>query len=334
MIKVVVVILNYNGRDFLRQFLPSFVRFSGKSKIIVADNASLDDSVDTIESEFPGISVIRLPVNYGFAGGYNEALGQIDAEYFVIVNSDIEVTENWLSPLITFLDTHPDYAGCQPKILSQRDKTHFEYAGAGGGFIDAMGYPYCRGRIFEQIETDLHQYDEIIDTFWVSGACMVIRSKDFHEAGGFDADFFAHMEEIDLCWRLHGLNRKLACLPESVVYHFGGGTLSKSSPRKTYLNFRNGLSLLLKNLLWYQLWKIPVRMILDVIAGFKFWMDNSVEHLFAILRAHFHFLTNIWRDIKKRKSITHRRIDRRLIHSKHITFDRFILRKKKFSDLS
>ena len=335
MTKVAVVILNYNGQDYLKQFLPSIIKFSRNSDVIIADNASTDNSVEILKNEFPEIDLIVLSNNLGFAGGYNRALNDIKAkyEYFVIVNSDIEVTENWINPMKDFLDTHEEYAACQPKILSYKNKEYFEYAGASGGFVDSFGFPYCRWRIFEEIEKDHRQYEKNIDVFWTSGACMMIRSFDFFEAGGFDADFFAHMEEIDMCWRLHSLRKKLACIPGSVVFHLGGGTLSKSNPRKTYLNFRNGLSLLLKNLLWYQLWKIPIRMALDLLAGFKFWFDNDFGHFRAILKAHFHFIWNMNRDIKKRKKVSPRRIDPTLIHSKYIAFDRFIQGRKKFSEL-
>ena len=305
MTKVAVAILNYNGRKFLEKFLPSLIENSGQAKLIVADNASNDDSVDFLKQNFTEVELIQLEKNFGFAGGYNEALKQVDAEYFAIINSDVEVTADWLDPLVNFLDSNPDYASVQPKIKSYEDKTKFEYAGASGGFVDAMGYPYCRGRIFQHIEEDTGQYDDTIDVDWTSGACMLIRSKIFLELGGFDEDFFAHMEEIDLCWRIRSSGMKLACLPESTVFHVGGGTLDSSSPFKTYLNFRNGLSLLVKNLPMGQLtWKLPFRLMLDGLAAVKMAIESSPRHLFAVLKAHFHFYWRLPRTLRKRRMVS------------------------------
>ena len=222
MTEIAVVILNFNGRDFLEQFLPSFISHCDGADIIVADNASSDDSVDFLKASYPEIRLIQFQENLGYAGGYNEALRQVESDYYAIVNSDIEVTENWLVPLLDYLRNNESVASVQPKIKAFQAKQSFEYAGAAGGFIDTLGYPYCRGRIFDNLEMDTGQYDQTIDVDWTSGACMIIRSSVFHELGGFDASFFAHMEEIDLCWRLRSHGWKLACVPESVVYHVGG----------------------------------------------------------------------------------------------------------------
>lgn len=227
-----VVILNYNGKTFLEKFLGKVVEFSAPHRVIVADNASTDDSIEYLEKNFSNVGIIRIPKNEGFAGGYNVALSQIDSPYFVLINSDVEVREGWLNPLVKFLDNNNEYAACQPKIKAHHDKKLFEYAGAAGGFIDSLGYPYCRGRLFDELEEDNGQYDSTIDIFWASGACMIIRKSLFQAAGGFDEDFFAHMEEIDLCWRLRRMGHKIACVHESEVYHVGGGTLSKSNPKK------------------------------------------------------------------------------------------------------
>ena len=299
MSKIAVVILNYNGKKFLEKFLPALCKNSGQARIIVADNSSTDGSVDFVTKEFPNIELIVLEKNLGYAGGYNESLKQIEVDYLGIINSDVEVTPNWLDPLLEFLESNNEYGAVQPKIKAYAKKTHFEYAGASGGFVDALGYPYCRGRIFQHIERDIGQYDTPVDVDWTSGACMLIRAEIFHGLGGFDESFFAHMEEIDLCWRIRSSEMKLACLPESTVYHVGGGTLDRSSSFKTYLNFRNGLSLLVKNLPLGQLiWKLPIRLMLDGFAAIKFSFEYSPRHLWAILRAHIHFywrLPNTWK---------------------------------------
>lgn len=303
--KVAVVILNYNGKKFLEKFLPSLVKESRSSQLFVADNASTDTSITFLKKVFPDIKLIQLEKNFGFAGGYNEALKQVNAEYYAIINSDVEVTPNWLAPLVCFLDSHAHYAAVQPKINSYPNKTLFDYAGASGGFIDAMGYPYCRGRIFQHIEKDTGQYDDAVDVDWTSGACMLIRSKIFQAFDGFDESFFAHMEEIDLCWRIRSSGMKLACLPESAVYHVGGGTLARSSPVKTYLNFRNGLSLLAKNLPMGQLiWKLLFRLMLDCLAAFKLACESSPGHLMAILKAHLYFYWRLPSTLKKRTTLS------------------------------
>ncbi|HCO67924.1 MAG TPA: glycosyl transferase family 2, partial [Dysgonomonas sp.] len=248
--KFAIVILNWNGKDLLEKYLPFLLKYTDTTiaDIVIADNHSTDGSIEFLKTNYPNLSLIILPENYGFAEGYNKALAQVEAEYYVLLNSDVEVTENWLAPLTDFLDKNADTACVQPKILAERNKEYFEYAGACGGFIDKYGYPFCRGRIFATVENDEQQYNNPLQIFWATGACMVIRSKDFKDAGGFDGTFFAHMEEIDLCWRLNARGRKIYCIPQSVVYHVGGATLSKESPRKTFLNFRNNMLMLYKNL--------------------------------------------------------------------------------------
>lgn len=247
--KIAIVILNWNGKKMLQTFLPTVLEHLGEDAVVyVADNASTDGSVDYLKSDFPEVKLILFDKNWGFADGYNKALKQIDAEYFVLLNSDVEVTDNWLAPLMDFMDGHPEVAACQPKLLSVRNKKAFEYAGASGGFIDRDGYPFCRGRIFEAVEDDKGQYDDAVEVLWATGACLMIRAADYFAIGGLDGRFFAHNEEIDMCWRLNLSGRKVCCVPRSCVYHVGGGTLPKDNPMKTYLNFRNNLTMLYKNL--------------------------------------------------------------------------------------
>ena len=247
--KVAIVILNWNGEEMLKRYLPTVMEYSRRAAtVIVADNASTDGSLDFLRKSHQEVGIIELEKNWGFAEGYNKALAQVEAEYYVLLNSDVEVTHHWLTPLIEYMDVHPEVCACQPKLLSVRDKDSFEYAGASGGYLDRLGYPFCRGRLFEIVEPDNGQYDYATEVLWATGACMMIRAKDYWDAGGLDARFFAHNEEIDLCWRLRLMGRKIVCLPESEVYHVGGGTLPKSNPMKTYLNFRNNLTMLYKNL--------------------------------------------------------------------------------------
>lgn len=330
MSKVAIVILNYNGVNYLQQFLPLVIQHSPDSEIIVADNCSTDDSVNYLRTEHEQIQLILIDTNLGYAGGYNEALSTVEADYYILLNSDVEVTPNWLDPLIQFLDEHKDYAAVQPKILDFNNKTTFEYAGAAGGYLDFLGYPYCRGRIFNELEKDVGQYDSNENVMWCSGACLVIRSSDFKSVGGFDKDFFAHMEEIDLCWRLSNAGRKLACIPSSVIFHIGGGTLNKTSPFKTFLNFRNNLSMLAKNLTWSEaIFIIPIRMILDLIAGLKFWKEQSFDHFIAILKSQIAFIKKLPETLSKRKYIKnplHRR--------KILLVEYFVFRKKIYDDLN
>ncbi len=290
--KISVVILNWNGVEMLRQFLPSVLQYStGEGvEICVADNASTDASREVLRTEFPAVRLLELDRNYGFAEGYNRALAQVEAEYVVLLNSDVEVTPHWLEPLRNYMDVHPDTAACQPKLLSQRNKEYFEYAGAAGGYMDRYGYPFCRGRIFDVVEKDRGQYDTVQPIFWATGAALFIRLPDYREAGGLDGQFFAHMEEIDLCWRLRSRGKKIVCIPQSVVYHVGAATLKKENPRKTFLNFRNNLLMLYKNLpekeLRHVLW---VRGGLDVLAAMVFYLKKDKGNARAVLQARKEF---------------------------------------------
>lgn len=286
--KTAVVILNWNGRGMMAKYLPTVLKYSrDDADVVVADNASTDGSLQWLEREFPQVRRISLDRNYGFADGYNRALEQVDADYYVLLNSDVEVTHHWLTPLIEEMDAHPEIAACQPKLLSLRNRDAFEYAGASGGFIDRYGYPFCRGRIFDTVEDDNGQYDNPQEVLWATGACLVIRAKDYWEAGGLDARFFAHNEEIDLCWRLHQMGKQIFCFPESEVYHVGGATLPKSNPMKTFLNFRNNLTMLYKNLPDGDLKHVMrVRWFLDYLAAFETLVVNRKWGDFiAIFRA-------------------------------------------------
>lgn len=283
--KVAVVILNWNGEEMLRRFLPGVLAHT-QAEIYVADNASTDKSLELLSVDFPAVKTILLERNYGFAEGYNRALAQIEAEYFVLLNSDVEVKDDWISPMLQYLDTHPEVAACQPKILSWHAPDKFEYAGAAGGYMDAWGYPYCRGRIMNTVETDEGQYDTVAPVFWATGAALMVRSAVYHEVGGLDARFFAHMEEIDLCWRLRARGRQLACIPQSVVFHVGGATLKKENPRKTFLNFRNNLVMLYKNLPQEDLASVMrVRAVLDYVAAFSFMLKGQLPNALAVFRA-------------------------------------------------
>lgn len=302
--KIAIVILNWNGRGLLEKFLPSVIRYSTHSdiEIVVADNGSTDDSLEFIKQAYPQITRIALAENYGFADGYNRALQMVQSDYFVILNSDVEVAENWLVPAIDFLDSNEDVVAVQPKILAQRNKQNFEYAGASGGFLDKYGYPFCRGRIFQRVERDNGQYNTPIDILWATGACLIIRSQEFFDAGGFDSSFFAHMEEIDLCWRLNNRGKRIVCLPSSVVYHVGAATLKKENPRKTFLNFRNNLIMLYKNLPQKDLKRVmTIRLILDYIAAIQFALTGKYSNAKEVVRAHKDFYDNrrMYRAVRK-----------------------------------
>ena len=274
--KVAIVILNWNGQAMLEKYMPSVLQYSkDEATVYVADNASTDQSMEMLRQHFPGVKLIQLEKNWGFAEGYNKALKQVDAEYYLLLNSDIEVTHHWLTPMTEYLDNHPDVAACQPKLLSIFDKDRFEYAGASGGYLDHFGYPFCRGRIFETVEEDNGQYDYATDILWATGAALMIRSKDYWEAGGLDGRFFAHNEEIDLCWRLRIRGRRIVCLPESYVYHVGGGTLPKGNPMKTFLNFRNNLTMLYKCL--------PDKDLKSVMR-WRWWLDYMAAWEMLILK--------------------------------------------------
>lgn len=332
--KVAVVILNYNGQRMLEQFLPSVIASCPDwAEVIVADNASTDLSVDFMKDCYPQVRLIENSSNGGFATGYNLALQQVDAQYYVLLNSDIEVSQGWLEPVIALMDSDPQIAACQPKIRSYYHPEEFEYAGASGGFIDKFGYPFCRGRIFQHLENDENQYDTPIEVFWATGACMFVRADLYHKTGGLDDSFFAHMEEIDLCWRLKNEGYKVYCCPQSVVYHIGGGTLPKNSPRKTYLNFRNNLSLLAKNL---PANRVPLtilyRILLDWVAAFKFLFEGYSEDFKMVFKAHWDFYKRLEALREKRKSVSHRSVS--CVYQKNIVFESVVRKKNKFSDLN
>ena len=304
MAKTAVVILNWNGIGYLKKFLPGVIKFSAENEtyICVADNGSTDGSVEWVELNHTDVKIIKLGSNHGFAGGYNLALTNVDAKYFVLLNSDIEVTEGWLNPLIDYMERNPDVASCQPKVLSYDRKEYFEHAGAGGCFIDKYGYPFCRGRIFNKTEKDNGQYDNEINVFWSSGACMIVRSEAWKKCGGFDDTFFAHMEEIDLCWRFHRAGFRVYYLPSSVVYHVGGGSLPYSSPFKTYLNFRNSLFLLYKNLPEKRLKSVMFkRRLLDGLAACFFLAKGSFRSAWMVLKAHMDYYKNL-KQLKYKRS--------------------------------
>jgi GT2 family glycosyltransferase len=304
--KTAIVILNWNGLGFLKMFLGIVIKYSidNETIVCVADNGSTDGSLEWVAENFSEVKLIKLDKNYGFAGGYNLAISQLDAQYFVLLNSDIEVTENWLHPLVSFMDNNPDVASCQPKIRSYSQKDHFEHAGAAGCFIDKYGYPFCRGRIINKVEKDTGQYDSHIDVFWSSGACMIVRSEAWKKCDGFDADFFAHMEEIDLCWRFHKAGYRVCFLPDSVIYHVGGGTLPYNSPFKTYLNFRNSLFLLYKNLPDNKLFTVLlIRKLLDGLAAIYFLTQGSFRSFKAVWKAHVDYYKVIGELREKRKAV-------------------------------
>jgi GT2 family glycosyltransferase len=333
-----IVILNWNGLDYFKMFLGTVLKFSlsPDTVIYVADNCSSDGSMKWVADNFKDIKQIRLDENHGFAEGYNLALNQIDARYFVLLNSDMEVTEGWLQPLVSFMEKNPDVASCQPKILSYKQKDHFEHAGAAGGFIDKYGYPFCRGRIFNIIEKDTGQYDSAIDIFWSSGACMIVRADAWKKCGGFDSSFFAHMEEIDLCWRFSKAGYRVSYIPDSVVYHVGGGALPYYSHYKTYLNFRNCLFLLYKNLPDKSLHHILfIRKLLDGLAAIWFLLNGSIGSVKSVLRAHVDYYHVISELKEKRKEVKKLETDSfpALILNKSIVFEFYGKGNKTFNSL-
>lgn len=300
---VAIAILNWNGKHWLEKFLPNVILYSQEATIYVIDNDSTDDSVKFLEHNFPTIKIIKNKKNTGFAGGYNEGLKQISEEIYCLLNSDVEVTENWIQPIIELFRRNAEIAAIQPKIRSFEADQYFEFAGAGGGLIDNLGYPYCRGRIFEKLEEDKGQYNDETEIFWASGCALFIRKEDYWSMNGLDERFFAHQEEIDLCWRLKNAGRKIYYCGKSTVFHVGGGTLNKQSPQKTYLNIRNNLSMLLKNLpIAALLWVIPARLILDGIAGIYFGLKDGFPHLWAVVRAHFGFYAQALKTWKLRST--------------------------------
>jgi len=298
-----IVILNWNGKSWLEKFLPSVIMHSKNAEIYVIDNFSTDDSLLFLQNEFPCVKIVTNDKNYGFAGGYNEGLKAINTEFYCLLNSDVEITENWIEPVLNLFKKDIQISAIQPKVLSFTNKKYFEFAGAGGGLIDNLGYPYCRGRVFDDVEEDKGQYDDETEIFWASGCCLFIRSKDFWEQNGFDSRFFAHQEEIDLCWRLINSGKKIFYTGKSKVYHVGGGTLNKQSPQKTFLNIRNNLSMMLKNLPFPKLiWVLFFRMILDGAAAFYFAYKNGISHLWAVLRGHYGFYAHIPGTLKLRQN--------------------------------
>jgi len=299
--KIAIVILNWNGKSWLEKFLPNVLANSQSAEVYVIDNASTDDSVAYISTHFSSVKIVINQQNHGFAGGYNEGLKQIHADIYCLLNSDVEVTSGWLDPISALFEKNQDIAAIQPKVLDYNRKNFFEFAGAGGGLIDNLGYPYCRGRIFENVEEDKGQYNDETEIFWASGCCLFIRSEDFWIQNGFDARFFAHQEEIDLCWRLKNSGRKIYYTGKSTIYHVGGGTLQKQNPRKTYLNIRNNLSMMLKNLPSDKLYLIFIRLCLDGVAGIYFMFKHGFSHTWAVIRAHFGFYAQLPGTLKLRQ---------------------------------
>lgn len=328
--RIAIVILNWNGKNLLEKFIPSVISYSDDASIYVADNASEDNSVEFLKEAFPEVKIIQNKENFGFARGYNEALKYVEEDILCLLNSDVEVTENWLTPVSELFNSNTEIAIIQPKILDYKQKNHFEYAGAAGGFIDRYGYPYCRGRIFDSIEEDLGQFNDTVPVFWASGACLFIRKKVFDELQGFDNHFFAHMEEIDLCWRCQNLGHKIYYTSKSSIYHIGGATLDKSSPKKTYLNFRNSLYMLVKNSTGKLFPLILSRLLIDGVAGLFFLLQLKPKHLLAVINAHFDFYKNIGSLLRQRnklsKEIKHYKI-------KSIAWAYFLQKKSKYSRL-
>jgi GT2 family glycosyltransferase len=330
--KVAVVIIHWNNRHLLEQFLPSVMASTyGNLEVVVVDNASTDDSVSWLKQQYPQVTIICLNQNHGYAGGYNLALAKVKADYFVLLNNDVEVTPGWIEPIIDALENTPGAAAAQPKLLQYHNRNKFEYAGAAGGYIDYLGYAFCRGRLFEVLETDEEQYNQLYECFWASGACLFIKRQAFFEAQGLDTDFFAHMEEIDLCWRLHLLNYKVLAVNQSQVFHLGGSTLQKASPQKTYLNFKNNLIMLLKNLplrtLW---WLIPVRSFLDLLSSIFFLINGMPQHSLAVHKAHADFFFNFGKWFKKRGNQPKKSFNELPgVYFNSIVYEHFLKRKSK-----
>lgn len=332
--RIAVAILNYNGLNLLKKFLPSVVKYSDKklSNIYIIDNGSDDKSITYVKNKFSEVKIIQNDNNYGYAGGYNKGLSKINYDYYVLLNNDVEVSKGWLNPLFELLESDENFATCQPKIKSYYNKNKFDYAGGSGGYLDFLGYPFCRGRIFDSMEEDFGQYDDKKEIFWSSGACFMIKSKVFKKLNGFDFDFFAHMEEIDLCWRLKNLKYKNYCQPKSIVYHAGGETLSDNNPRKTYLNFRNNLTMILKNdNFFYAFPKILMRLILDTFASILISIKKkNILHLMSILKAYIIFFLKIPKIIfSKRVGL----YNNGKLKKNILPFQYFIMGKKRFSDL-
>lgn len=330
---IAVVILNWNGKHMMERFLPSVTaNTTGDAEVIIADNGSTDDSIEFLRTHYPDLRIVQLDKNYGFAGGYNLALEQIEADYYVLLNDDVEVAPNWIAPVIEQMQQNEKTAICQPKLLMYDQRDTFEYAGGAGGFIDSYGYPFCRGRMFDTVEKDHGQYDDPCEIFWATGAAMFVRADVWKELGGLDADFFAHMEEIDFCWRAKNAGYRVEYCPKSVVYHVGGGTLPKSNPRKTFLNFRNNMAMLYKNLpASRRCWVMAVRRLLDYVAACKFLDGKNTGEFKAVFEAHraFRQTKNIYR--QKRAQMQHRKVS--CIYSGWLLIQYYLLHKKHFSDL-
>lgn len=332
MIKTAIVILNWNTKHQLETFLPFLVKYSlnDDTEIVVADNASTDDSVKFVREHFPMVKIICLDKNYGFAGGYNRALAQVEAKYYVIINSDIEVTPGWLEPIIDTFEKDSNIKACMPKILSYKNRDEFEYAGAAGGYIDYLGYPFCKGRIFDNLEKDHGQYSGVYEIFWATGACITVTAETFKQLNGFDDYLFAHMEEIDLCWRIKNLGYKIVCNANSAVYHVGGGTLDKSNPFKTYLNFRNNLILLHKNLTFFRkLYIFPIRYTMNFLSILKYLKQKNKPDAYAVWRAYWGFFAYLFTKKQKVKIVHYPKH----IYPHSIVLDFFVRKKMKFSDL-
>lgn len=329
--KIAIVILNWNGRDLLEKFLPSVVKYSLEdAEVYVADNNSTDESISFLQNNYPQVKIIQNKINGGYAKGYNDALKHIDADIYALVNSDIEVTENWLKPIKSVFEEDKLTAIIQPKLLDYKDKSKFEYAGASGGFVDFMGYPFCRGRIFMELEKDNGQFNDIADIFWASGACFFIKSNIYHELGGFDEEYFAHQEEIDLCWRVQNKGHKIKYVGASEVYHVGGATLQESNPQKTYLNFRNSLFTIAKNVpKRFVFIVIFFRLIMDAIAGLKFIFELRPVHTWAIIKAHLSFYWHVRKMLKKRKALSFKQTN--YFYCFSVVWEHFIKGKKTFS---
>ena len=330
--KTAIVILNWNGKKLLAEFLPSVIKHSAHlATIYVADNASTDTSVAFVQAEFPQVKIIQNASNGGYAKGYNDALQYLDEELLILMNSDIKTTSGWLEPMIKAFETDSNLGAAQPKLLDLKKKTHFEYAGAAGGFLDSLGYPFCRGRIFDTCEEDTGQYNDSLEIFWATGACLAVRKSVFWQAGALDEDFFAHQEEIDLCWRIKNLGYSIQYIGESVVYHLGGATLEQMNPKKTFLNFRNNLMLLLKNVAGFKVYPILfARMCLDGIAAFKFLTEGKPKHFTAVLKAHFNFYAQIPKLLNKRARTSGNQPYAKV---KSIVWEYFIRQNKHYTDI-
>ena len=336
--KVAVALLSYNGKELLEKFLPPIINTAYDDfEVYVIDNASTDDTQEFLKSNFPQVKIITISENHGFTNGYVEGLKQINNEYYVLISSDVEVTPNWMNPVIELMENDGSIAACQPKMKNYNKKTHFEYSGSAGGFIDILGYPFCRGRVFFTMEEDIGQYDDVTETFWATGGCLFIRSEIYHKAGGLDNDFYAHMEEIDLCWRIKNMGYKIMVCPQSVAYHVGGHIINYGSPSKIFRNFRNSLIMNLKNMTATELiWKLPARIILDIIYAAKVLFSGNFIEFISIAKAHFDFFFKMPKWLKKRRQARKLTVKPNLygIYKGSIVIDYFLKKKKKFSELT